>query len=93
MCREGAWAELTVEVTSVRPFRGAARVKKDHFRTSDSDVLFYSGACLKEHKKDILYGMYLICLFIETSHSHTICLFLIRSPFAQSLYLQSSATT
>jgi len=28
VCREGAWAELTVEVTSVRPFRGAARVKK-----------------------------------------------------------------
>jgi hypothetical protein len=28
VCREGAWAELTVKVTSVRPFRGAARVKK-----------------------------------------------------------------
>ena len=28
MCREGAWAELTVEVTSVGPFRSAARVKK-----------------------------------------------------------------
>jgi len=28
VCREGAWAELTVEVTSVRPFRGAARERR-----------------------------------------------------------------
>ena len=28
MCREGAWAELTVEVTSVGAFRRAARIKK-----------------------------------------------------------------
>jgi len=28
VCRKGAWAELTVEVTSVGPFRSAARKKK-----------------------------------------------------------------
>ena len=28
MCREGAWAELTVKVTSVDAFRGAARKNK-----------------------------------------------------------------
>ena len=28
MCREGAWAELAVKVTSVNAFRGAARVNK-----------------------------------------------------------------
>ena len=28
MCREGAWAELTVEVTSMGTFRGAARGKE-----------------------------------------------------------------
>ena len=28
MCREGAWAELAVKVTSVSAFRGAARVNK-----------------------------------------------------------------
>ena len=28
MCSEGAWAEITVKETSVRPFRGEARVKK-----------------------------------------------------------------
>ena len=30
MCRKGAWAELTVEVTSVDAVRSAARIKKEY---------------------------------------------------------------